>query len=144
MDDLVVEKEEKKIYPDIPAEIPGVPLVEGINSGALPSDFKDETSSLSDRIAKAAANTNPSADAIQKDRGVSQDDVIDLTDENPSIEPEEQPTQGVIVKDEFGDVPGISEPPTVPPTVPEPEMGRGKRARKKACVISPKTHWEVP
>ena len=26
-EDLVVEKEEKRIYPDIPAEIPGVPLV---------------------------------------------------------------------------------------------------------------------
>ena len=66
---------------------------------------------------------------------MAQDDVIDLTDENPSAEPAgEQPPRGVIVKNEFGDVPGISETPIVsdpqPDTVPEP-MGRGMRARKK-------------
>ena len=70
-----MEKEEKTIYPDISAETPGIPLVEGVNSGAQASDFKDETSSLSDRIAKAAANTNPPG-TEPKDRGVAQDKVI--------------------------------------------------------------------
>ena len=70
---------------------------------------------------------------------MAQGDIVDLTDENLSAEPAgEQPPRGVIVKDEFGDVPGISEPPTVPPTVPEPETGRGKRARKKPVLFSPK------
>jgi len=71
-DDLVMDKEEKKIYPDVSAEKPGIPLVESVNSGAQASDFKDETSSLSDRIAKAATHTNPSG-TEQKDRGVAQD-----------------------------------------------------------------------
>ena len=102
-DDLVVDKEEKKIYPDISAETPGVPLVEGVNSGAQMSDFTDETSSLSDRIAKAVANTNPSG-TEPKDQGVAQDNVIDLSDENSSVGSEgEQPHQGVPIKDEFGE-----------------------------------------
>ena len=65
-----MDSKEKKVYPDISAETPGVPLVEGINSGAQASDFQEETLSLSARITKAAANTNPS-DTGQKDRGVT-------------------------------------------------------------------------
>ena len=134
-----MDKEEKKIYPDISAETPGVPLVEGINSGAQVSYFTDETSSLSDRIAKAAANTNPPG-TEPKDRGVAQDNVIDLSDENSSVESVgEQPHRGVPIKDEFHGVP-ISED-TVPTPVPTPEpepLGRGKRTRTKPVIFSPK------
>ena len=66
-DNLVADEEEKKVYPDIPAEIPGIPLEEGINSGAQASDFQEETSLLRNLIAKAAANRNPS-EANKKDR----------------------------------------------------------------------------
>ena len=54
----MVEKDEKKIFPDVPAEIPGVPLREEINSGAQPTDFQDAMPSLQDRMKRAVENAN--------------------------------------------------------------------------------------
>ena len=58
-DDLVVVNEEKKIYPEVAAEIPSVPLQEEVDSDTKSTDFKDDALSLRAPLAKAGANANP-------------------------------------------------------------------------------------
>jgi len=131
-DDLVVDNEEKKIYPDVAAEIPTVPLQEELDSGTKLTNFKDDALSLRARLAKAGANANPTDCKGQKDRGVAQSDqsVVDLTSDESAGE---QPSQGVRIKmeSEFPTVdPNSADVPTQSTPASEPELGRGRRVRK--------------
>ena len=127
-----MDDQEKKIYPDVPAEIPGVPLQEGVNSGAQATDFQDTSLSLRARMAKAGANANPPDQSRQKDRGVTQSDesVTDLTGDSPVEEPL---SRGVYIKTESSvatsgamqthDVDTVNTPvPGTEGAVPEPTL----------------------
>ena len=125
-------KKRKKIYPDISTEIPGVPPQEAVDSGAQPTDYKDDALPLRARLAKAGTNANPPDHTGQKDQGVTQSgpSVVDLTDDAAG---EEEPSQGVRIKleSEFPTVdPNSADVPTESTPVAEPKRSRGHRVRK--------------